>query len=413
MHVYIDDTLKAMSMALDLEESTISSSQTIIEEVSNINYSEHKFLYHSKRTAYIALKLANELEISKQSQEMLYVSSLLHDIGMSSTIADIHSSSYMIKQHSIKGAEILRSFPLYNVSDIILYHHENWNGSGPMGISENNIPLLSQIIRAADLIELTYDDSIASCKQKDNIIHWFNKNEYIIFSPLIIHAFNNMIKKDIFWFDLENVHYINIIINKMSPIAGKKLNLYQFENIAETFSNIVDNKSTFTAKHSISVAKLAYNVSKYVGYPEQKCIKMKIAGLLHDIGKLAVPSQILEKNGPLSKEEFSAIKYHVYYTRIILDTIEGIDDINYWASNHHEKLDGSGYPCGLTGDDLTEEARIMCVCDIYTALTEDRPYRKGMDVKHAFSILDDMVLHNLVCAKAVSYLKSTIQNKII
>ena len=411
MDIYIDNTLRAMSMALDLAESSISSSHTIIEKISNINYSKHKFLHHAKRTAYIALQLASELKISKKSQEILYAASLLHDIGMSSTMEDIHGSACMIKQHSVKGAEILRGFTLYDISDIILYHHENWNGSGAMGISGNSIPLISQIIRAADLIELTYDDSIVSYKQKDSIICWFNKNTDIIFSPLIVHAFNNAVKKDIFWFDLENVYYMDIILDKISPVTGKTLNLCEFQSIAETFSKIVDTKSTFTAKHSINIAKLAYNVSKYLGYPEQKCTKMKIAGLLHDIGKLAIPSYILEKEGPLSKEEFSIIKYHVYYTKIILNMIGGIDDISYWASNHHEKLDGSGYPCGLTGNKLTEEARIMCVCDIYTALTEDRPYRKGMTPKHAFSVLDDMVSHGSICSKAVSYLKFTIQNE--
>ena len=135
---------------------------------------------------------------------------------------------------------------------------------------------------------------------------------------------------------------------------------------------------------------------------------MKIAGLLHDIGKLAIPTKILDKNGPLTEEEFSVIKSHTYYTKLILDKIDNISDISLWASSHHEKLNVKVYPRRLKAEELSEECRIIGVCDIYQSLTADRPYRKGMYMYQAFEILDDMVNNNLICKNAVNHLKNTL-----
>jgi HD-GYP domain-containing protein (c-di-GMP phosphodiesterase class II) len=159
----------------------------------------------------------------------------------------------------------------------------------------------------------------------------------------------------------------------------------------------------------MGISNLAFMVSKYLGYSEEKCLEMKIAGLLHDIGKLAIPNSILDKNGSLTQDEFSIIKSHVYYTKMILDGIEDIREISDWASNHHEKLNGTGYPRNLDESKLFEESRIMGVCDIYQALTEDRPYRNGLDKNKTFAILDGMVLDGLICGDALNTLKEALK----
>ncbi|HAR87352.1 MAG TPA: hydrolase, partial [Clostridium sp.] len=134
--------------------------------------------------------------------------------------------------------------------------------------------------------------------------------------------------------------------------------------------------------------------------------------LLHDIGKLAIPISILDKDGPLTEEEYSIIKSHTYYTKLILDKIDHISDISLWASSHHEKLNGKGYPRRLKAEDLSEECRIIGVCDIYQSLTADRPYRKGMYMYEAFNILDDMVNRNLICGNAVRHFKNTLVSRV-
>ena len=132
---------------------------------------------------------------------------------------------------------------------------------------------------------------------------------------------------------------------------------------------------------------------------------MKISGLLHDIGKLAIPKSILNKNGQLTPEEFYLIKSHAYYTNLILERIEDIEDICDWASNHHEKLNGTGYPKRLSKNSLSKEARLLAVCDIYQALSEDRPYKKGLNDDKAFKILYDSANQNLICKDSVDILK--------
>lgn len=412
MNISLDKTVRAMSIALDLAEISSMENVKVFENISNINFSEHNYLNHSKRTTYIALKIAENLNLSKMDRKQLYISTLLHDIGAANNLKKSHSSNTFIYDHCKKGSDIMVNFPVFNdLAPIILYHHENYDGSGAMGIKGNEIPMLSQIIRLADLIELLYNENDIAYNQKSNIISWVKQNSGSIFAKKLVDAFFNISKREIFWFDIQNISFMDLILDNISPTLNIDLDLYQFEKIAYILAKIIDSKSTFTAKHSRGIADLANKVSHHLGYPEEKCLEMKIAGLLHDIGKLAIPNSILDKKGSLTESEFSIIKSHVYYTKAILDRIEDIKEISDYASNHHEKLNGEGYPRKFCANKLSEEERIMCTCDIYQALTEDRPYRSGLSTEKAFSILDKMAYDGLICNVAVSHLKDTLNYK--
>lgn len=413
MNISLDKTLRAMAIALDLAEISSVENTRIVEKISNINFSEHNYLNHSKRTTYIALKLGENLNLSDICMKELYISTLLHDIGAANFLKKSHSSNSFIVEHCEKGAALIDSFPVFNnLSKIVLYHHENYDGSGPMKLKGEDIPLLSQIIRLSDLTELLFDEHKPVHSQKITIINWLQNNRGSIFSDRLVNAFLSISEKEIFWFDIENISFMDFILDNISPKLDITLDLYEFERIAYILGKIIDNKSTFTAKHSRGISDLAYKVAKHMDYTEEKCLEMKIAGLLHDIGKLAIPNAILDKNGSLTESEFSVIKSHVYYTKIILDRIEDIKDISDLASNHHEKLNGAGYPRKLNEESLSDGSKIMCVCDIYQALTEDRPYRSGLSIEKAFSILDEMVSDGFVCANALTQLKETLDYEI-
>lgn len=118
---------------------------------------------------------------------------------------------------------------------------------------------------------------------------------------------------------------------------------------------------------------------------------MLIAGYLHDLGKLAIDNKILEKPDNLETDEFNTIRAHTYYTYILLDKIQQFDVIKMWAAYHHERLDGKGYPFHISGENLPLGSRIMAVSDVFTAITEDRPYRKAMSREQATKVLNDMV----------------------
>jgi HD-GYP domain-containing protein (c-di-GMP phosphodiesterase class II) len=117
---------------------------------------------------------------------------------------------------------------------------------------------------------------------------------------------------------------------------------------------------------------------------------MEIAGYIHDIGKLSVPNEILEKNGKLDPAEFNVIRKHTYYTYAILRKIDALERIAAWAAFHHERIDGNGYPFHIEGKDIARLARIMAISDVFTALTEDRPYREGLDREKTMKILYSM-----------------------
>ncbi len=411
MKISLDKTIRAMSLALDLSEISSMESLDDAPKASKINYAKHTFLHHSTKTTYIAIELGRFLQLKDNIMNKLYISALLHDIGAANSFTKCHTSEAFIKSHCISGSKILKSFPdieqINDLSNIILYHHENWDGTGIFGMEGNAIPIESQIIRIADLTESLFKENIPGFMQKDSIIEWIKSNERL-FSKEVVNSLYEVSKKDIFWCNLDNLPYMPFILDNISPSLNIYLNLKEFECISNIFSIIIDNKSKFTATHSRKIANLAYKVSKHIGYSEEKCIKMKIAGLLHDIGKLAIPTSILDKAGPLSNEEFSTIKSHVYYTGIILNMIKDIPDISSWSSNHHEKLNGDGYPNNLDSMDISEECRILCVCDIFQALTEDRPYRNGLPQDMAMSILNSMAHDKFICETAVMHLKSTI-----
>ena len=152
------------------------------------------------------------------------------------------------------------------------------------------------------------------------------------------------------------------------------------------------------------MAKTAEKLAELVGFSKNECKMMLVAGYLHDLGKLAIREEVLEKPGKLDKEEFNIIKSHAYYTYRLLQPIKEFEVINTWASFHHEKLNGKGYPFRLDEKSIPLGSRIMAVADIFTAITEDRPYRKGMTAEQTISVLNSMVDDNSICA----YITSTL-----
>jgi HD-GYP domain-containing protein (c-di-GMP phosphodiesterase class II) len=123
------------------------------------------------------------------------------------------------------------------------------------------------------------------------------------------------------------------------------------------------------------------------GLSADSCAKIEIAGLLHDVGKLRVPDGILDKPGALDQQERQIINTHSFETYQILRHIKGFEEITPWAAYHHEEPGGSGYPFRLDGRTLPIEARLLRVADIFQAMVQDRPYRKGLDREQALGFL--------------------------
>jgi HD-GYP domain-containing protein (c-di-GMP phosphodiesterase class II) len=139
-------------------------------------------------------------------------------------------------------------------------------------------------------------------------------------------------------------------------------------------------------------------------FEERECRLLRIAGHLHDMGKVSVPNAILEKEGKLSSPEFDVIRGHAYHTHQILGNIGGFEEITEWASFHHERMDGHGYPFHHKGEALSLGSRIVAVADVFTALMENRPYRKGVDRDTGVRILREFSARGSLDPRIVSVL---------
>ena len=139
---------------------------------------------------------------------------------------------------------------------------------------------------------------------------------------------------------------------------------------------------------------------------EEDIFLLEIAGELHDIGKLSIPSSILHKEDKLTAEEKSIIKQHTYHTYYLIDRLNTMYTVRDWAALHHEKLDGSGYPFHLKANQLDLGSRVMAVADIATALSEDRPYRSRRSKKKILDILWDLVKDNKIDGDVVNTLEA-------
>lgn len=168
-------------------------------------------------------------------------------------------------------------------------------------------------------------------------------------------------------------------------IAKIYINLHQF---AESLGNAIDAKDKNTYNHSQHVAVISYLIALKLGLTSQQADIIHIAGHLHDVGKIGVPDSILLKEGPLTEKEWEYIKKHPLIGADIVGTIDefqkkgGLRDIILY---HHERYDGTGYPAGLKAHEIPLGARILAVADTFSAMTHNRPYRKGTSVEKAIN----------------------------
>lgn len=160
-------------------------------------------------------------------------------------------------------------------------------------------------------------------------------------------------------------------------------------SISESFSLAIDAKDSYTYGHSKRVSEMATTLARSVGLSEESVRWIKLAALLHDIGKIGTPEDILHKDGILSDYEMSRIREHPATGAKMLGHIRRMQEISHWIMHHHEKYDGSGYPSGLKGEDIPFQSRIITVADCFDALTTNRPYRPAFTKEEAVNIMKE------------------------
>lgn len=350
---------------------------------------------HAKRVAYMSVCVAEQLGICGKDLQDLAVYALLHDNALTQYIQEeLHSNLTDMKEmprigvHCSIGEENIQGFPFHtDVKNVILYHHENADGSGPFGKKSEEVPFFSRIIHLCDLLDQ------ACCRKAFTTETWEWAKDVLkrIRGTMVDEECAEALEK-IFseeYFLSLGGNFEASLWNKV-PRQKQELDFSQIKKLAEFFAKIVDYKSPFTSTHSIGVAERAEKLSRYMGFDEETVQKMYLAGALHDIGKVAVGNEILEKPDRLTDAEFAVMKHHAAYTYNILSEIDDFEEIRDFAAFHHERLDGTGYPFGKDASELNVQERMMACIDIYQALTESRPYKKGMSHERACEILKNM-----------------------
>lgn len=293
----------------------------------------------------------------------------------------------LIQTRCERGAQIARQLGFSEaVADGIFSLDEHWNGRGkPLGLRGTSIPLFARIALLAQVIDVFHhvggpDAALREIRARSG--SWFDPELVDIALALAEHAG--------FWAALRSDD-IGTLVQELEPesrvlVVDDAL----LDRIAEAFSQVVDAKSPYTAGHSSRVALYTDVLAAKLGIDTERRRWLKRGALLHDLGKLGVSNSILDKEGSLTEEEWREVRLHPVYTEEILSRILPFKDLAIVSGAHHERLDGKGYPRGMVAAELTLETRIITLCDVFDAITADRPYRGPIPVPQALEIMGRM-----------------------
>ena len=394
---------------------------------------------HAVRSCLIGMRLAEELELDPPTCSALYYALLLKDAGCSSNAAKICSLFrgddlrlkggvktvdwtrfsenfvWAVKNVAPEGSPVARAAALLRLglrqgtqkdifetrcergadiarelgysemtADAIRSLDEHWDGRGqPYGLRGEQIPPLGRIVclaQSVDVFAVTEGLAAAFRMARERGGKWFD--------PELVRALEAIEGDGEFWARLVSNEVDELVHEIEPPDHVVPADEETLDRIAGAFARVIDAKSPFTARHSERVAEIAVGIGAGLGLSFDALRRLRRAGLLHDIGKLGTSNLILDKPGRLTEDEFREIQRHPVYTREFLERVAPFRELANDASDHHEKLDGSGYPRGLRDDELSLPARILAVADIFEAMTAKRPYREPIPVEEVLAELD-------------------------
>lgn len=332
--------------------------------------------------------MLNLMKVSKKytidDMIKICVISIFHDIGAYKVTERDDLSAADMKapiNHAVYGALFIKNFsPLHKYYKVILTHHftlEYYKEHKMEIISEPG--LLLSFSDYIDRIKINnYEMNIQEVNKNypEEYLRLYNKANSL-------YDFGNKLADGRYVDELEKF-FENMYVNKEKVISYCKMLAYA-----------IDFRSEDTVIHTIMVEAISEQLAKLCYVSDERISLIKICALLHDIGKIAIPIEILEKPGKLTYEEFEIMKNHSKVGYDILSELN-MNEIRDIATLHHEKLDGSGYPFGLKGDEITKEMRIVAISDIISALIGSRSYKEGFSKEKIITILNEMVVRNKI-----------------
>jgi HD-GYP domain-containing protein (c-di-GMP phosphodiesterase class II) len=388
MNIRMDELIQSLAVALEIIECELLGAST----------------HHGKRIAVLCSLMGRELGMSEEEIETIASCALFHDNALTEFILyhreNGNEREVHFRLHCEYGQRNIERLPFkYDVKDIVLYHHEQADGGGPFGKREGEFPIGAQLIAIADMIDVDHHLQRVPLEGLSSIQKEICAQSGKRYTKTAADVMLAILNKD----TLLSLHdeNINETTAKMLPVWQVEVEDEALMCLADLAAKIIDHKSVFTRKHSVQIANKVWLMGGYYGFDPVLRTKAYLAAAVHDLGKLATPTNILEKPGKLTDSEFNIIKAHVNGTHDLLHRITGYEEICNWATNHHEKFDGTGYCFGKKAEELDFVSRLLACTDIYQAVSEERPYHPKRSHSETMPILWDMSQKGLIDGKIV------------
>lgn len=307
---------------------------------------------------------------------------LRHIVGLARTGSE--KTKELIRIRCERGAEIVRELGFSSqTAEAIRALDEHWDGRGqPAGLRAEEIPLLARIAGIAQTTEV-----FLQAEGANGAVEMLLERRGTWFDPTLADVLIDEAGNTPFWRQI-------LAARRPAALAGQEpadrvhwVASDDLDRVAEAFADIIDAKSPYTYRHSKGVAEISRHLGHALGCPRHDVSVLYRAGLLHDIGKLGISNRILDKRGGLTDAEMAEVRLHPRYSMEILSHVAAFSEAAPAAAQHHERLDGTGYPWGLTGPQLSLTSRIVAVADVFEALTADRPYRDGVPAARALAMI--------------------------
>jgi hypothetical protein len=321
-----------------------------------------------------------KFDLSSNTFLMLAGASLVH------FVISVVSGNITFKEN--KAFDFAANILLAVCCGIILYCHKSYMSMSIFLTSIVAVSLRMPLLKSSILSSLYYIAFILSLKygSDENFNTLFTgMGAMLLFcaAVYICHCFSNIESKKIGQ-DETIIGLLDEKIKLTHKLASKDEKLKEaYWDMVETLMGVIEARDNFTGGHSVKVCEYSVKLAKKIGLSDDEISNIMKASILHDIGKMGIPDNILLKPGSLSKDEYNTIMTHPEIGCSILSRVRGLEDILPLILYHHERVDGTGYPYGLRGDKIPIGARIIAIADAYDAMTSNRPYRKALVKKEA------------------------------
>lgn len=341
-----------------------------------------RLMHHGERVAYMLYHmLKTSTQYTEEEKLRIFCLGIFHDIGAYKTDEIdqmVTFESDNVWEHSIYGYLFLKYLsPLESYAEAILYHHLNYDRYDNFKTDYKEIALLIKLTDRIDICMQTEENGVDLEMLQADAGTRFAPEHVAMFLETNKHA--NLIEH---LKDGSYVAEIEAILDKIDLIP-EEINLY-----LQMLAYSIDFRSGYTVTHTVTTTAISVEIVKLLHYPLDETVRVYYGALLHDVGKIAIPLEILEYPGKLSSQAMAVMKTHVKVSEDILRGVvsDAICDI---AVAHHEKLDGSGYHKGLREEDLNESQQIVAIADVLSALRQRRSYKNAFAKEQIIDVIKE------------------------